>query len=228
MLYVKPQLLTDTFYLAKRSGKKIGQQAAPRPNNTKKNAPPKAPASKRVPLTPEAKKEKRQAQWRERYGKAKALGICRSCGDPAIEGQTRCEGCAERHRASRRVYDQRRRSTAKQTEENLTSKPLAQDSTKSATQQPARKVSGPGPALSSGRSNSANRREHEHLRRQHPERREAHRRIAQERRQKAKELGLCRDCRAEAISGQTRCETCAEKHRISRRTYDVKRRAAVN
>ena len=50
-----------------------------------------------------------------------------------------------------------------------------------------------------------------------PERREQKRLRAQEQRRQAGELGLCRDCPNPAKLGQTRCETCAEKHRASRR-----------
>ena len=55
---------------------------------------------------------------------------------------------------------------------------------------------------------------------------EYNRRLAQEQRQKAKELGKCRDCtKHTAIPGQTRCTTCAEAHRQSRRQSDARRRA---
>ena len=42
------------------------------------------------------------------------LGLCRQCGEPAIEGQTRCEVCAETHRVSRRKHDAKRNAKAKQ------------------------------------------------------------------------------------------------------------------
>ena len=71
------------------------------------------------------------------------------------------------------------------------------------------------------------RREYEQARNRNPERREYNRRYAQEQRQKAKELGLCRDCSKPAIPGKTRCTTCAENHRQSRRTYDAKLRATA-
>ena len=38
------------------------------------------------------------------------------------------------------------------------------------------------------------------------------------------ELGICRDCRKQAIPNQTRCEACAEKHRVRRRQNDATRR----
>ena len=61
------------------------------------------------------------------------------------------------------------------------------------------------------------RREYDEKRNNSQDPREYHRRYAQEQRQKAKELGKCRDCSKPAISGQTRCPTCAENHRQSRR-----------
>ena len=47
---------------------------------------------------------------------------------------------------------------------------------------------------------------------------------AQEKRRKAKELGKCRTCSNQAIPGQTRCPTCAEKHREYKRRSRTKRR----
>ena len=55
--------------------------------------------------------------------------------------------------------------------------------------------------------------QHEVPKQTQPERREAFRKAAKNRRERAKELGLCRDCREQAIPDQTRCEPCAEKHR---------------
>ena len=61
------------------------------------------------------------------------------------------------------------------------------------------------------------RREYDRQRSQNPERKEAHRLQERERRRKAKELGLCRECSNPAKPGETRCEPCAEKHRVGRR-----------
>ena len=46
-----------------------------------------------------------------------------------------------------------------------------------------------------------------------PERKEQKRRSTQDRRDKAKSLGLCVECGAPPIPDQTRCEACAEQHR---------------
>ena len=69
------------------------------------------------------------------------------------------------------------------------------------------------------------RAEYERRRNQTPERKEQARLLAQSRQRKAKELGKCGNCIRPAILGQTRCETCAENHRQSRRRSDAKRRA---
>ena len=45
---------------------------------------------------------------------AKEQGLCRHCGDPAIEDQTRCETCAEEHRIQRRQNDANRHAKAKE------------------------------------------------------------------------------------------------------------------
>ena len=60
------------------------------------------------------------------------------------------------------------------------------------------------------------RLEYDRQRSKSPERREYRRVRAREERQKAKELGLCVACNAPAIPRQTRCPTCAEKHRVGR------------
>ena len=56
---------------------------------------------------------------------------------------------------------------------------------------------------------------YEQLRRKNPDRAAHHRRQEQERRQKAKECGQCRDCKNPSIPGKTRCEVCAARHRMS-------------
>ena len=71
------------------------------------------------------------------------------------------------------------------------------------------------------------RREYEQVRSQYPERKEYRRLLAQGKRSRAKELDQCRNCSKQAKPGQTRCPTCAEKHRESRIRSNAKRRAAV-
>ena len=54
------------------------------------------------------------------------------------------------------------------------------------------------------------------------ERQERPRARAAEKRRKLKESGLCKDCQQPAIPGQTRCQSCANKHRQSRRPRQSK------
>ena len=70
----------------------------------------KVPAPRRTPLTLEERKERQHTQFKEKLEKAKSLGLCRRCGEPAIQGQTRCDSCAESHRQARRVNDTTRRA----------------------------------------------------------------------------------------------------------------------
>ena len=57
-----------------------------------------------------------------------------------------------------------------------------------------------------------------------PERKELKRRSTQDRRDKAKSLLSWVECGAPPIPDQTRCPTCAEKHRASRRRSNATRR----
>ena len=61
------------------------------------------------------------------------------------------------------------------------------------------------------------RRAYEKKRNQTPERKELKRRVIQEKRNEARSLGLCITCHGTPIPDQTRCETCAENNRVSRR-----------
>ena len=72
------------------------------------------------------------------------------------------------------------------------------------------------------------RREFERVRSQTPERKEYRRQLRRKPIRIAKETGKCKDCSNPAIPGQTKCETCAEKHRQRRRKDDANRRAKAN
>ena len=45
----------------------------------------------------------------------KAAGQCKTCPNPAIPGQTRCEACRDKHRASSQQYGTKRREEARKT-----------------------------------------------------------------------------------------------------------------
>ena len=68
------------------------------------------------------------------------------------------------------------------------------------------------------------RQEYERQRSTTQEHREQQRLRAREQRRRAKERGLCVNCGEPAIPDQTRCPTCAEKHRVDRRRWQAERR----
>ena len=70
------------------------------------------------------------------------------------------------------------------------------------------------------------RSEYEKTRSQRPERKQHNHDNIKKRRQRAKELGICSACSQPANTGQTRCPTCAEKHRTRNRQDSEKRRRA--
>ena len=227
MHHAKPQLFTDTFHLPERGTKKKKPKPASRANNTKKRMPPKDPGPKKVPLTPEERKYRKRVQRKEQYGRAKAIGLCRHCGEPAIPGQTRCDNCAEKHRVSRRAHDRKRRAAAQQTREDTQARPAASEPTSKAAPQTDTRSNETRKKPANGTAISLERREYNRLRNQRPERKEYQRLNEQKRRRRAKELGECRNCSEPAILHQTRCPTCAEDHRQSRRRSDAKRRATA-
>ena len=89
------------------------------------------PSEERDPATQEAKRQERQNYERSRSRqpermeyqrlhkqksrqKAMALGLCKSCPNPAIPGRTRCQHCAEKHQESRRRSRTRQKAMAEQ------------------------------------------------------------------------------------------------------------------
>ena len=305
--YPKIQHQVDTLQRAKPGPRTKKAKSATDPNHlkaAKTEAKPthEQPKSKRIPLSQEEKRARQSATEKVKRQKAKELGLCRHCGETAIEGPTRCDTCAEKHRVARRAHDKLRRTATRHKQDSVEAAPLpspirthlGQPTTNSAVQplgpanhrqeydrprrqSPPKRVEGrtfqfsfplPGnnstrkkssdknlathgkkgkktavptptrnsskpsngtsqsrPELTSGPSTSPSRKEYGNLRRQRPDRQKAQRKAAQDTRQRAKRLGLCRDYRDQAIPGQTRCETCAEKHRLARRKNDAERSA---
>ena len=156
---------------------------------------------------PERKETARQIA-KNRRDRRIAAGLCDACEGPPIPGQTRCEACAEKHRISRRKSDAKRRGQPAPEK-----KTHSQSPTKHRRANTARKT-----------AQSEERRAYDRLRSQRPERKETARQIAKNRRDRRIAAGLCDACEGPPIPGQTRCEACAEKHRISRRKSDAKRR----
>ena len=72
----------------------------------------------------------------------------------------------------------------------------------------------PAPSQAEVEAKRQEKLEYDRQRSKTPERREYRRIHVQEKRRKDKELGLCVDCPNPAQLNQTRCSTCAEKHRV--------------
>ena len=70
------------------------------------------------------------------------------------------------------------------------------------------------------------RLEYENSRNQRPERKQFHRDSQKRQRQRKKELGRCKTCPQPIIPGQTRCPSCAAKHRQSHKNATATRQAA--
>ena len=109
-----------------------------------------------------------------------------------------------------------------------TKKPIRKPRRKPTVRKPAKKAKPkprPEPTQAEVEAKRQKQLEFDRQRSKTPERREKNRLQVQERRRSAKELGLCRDCPNPAIPEQSRCPTCAEKHRVDRRRWQAERRA---
>ena len=222
--FVKPQLLVDSFQLPPRVSKKKRKNTASsvnddKPSKPKKRTTPKRSSPKRTSLTQDNRRTKPKAQREEQ------LSLFLHCGRTDTEEQTTWLQSADEREVSQGTYGERKRSAASnQTSGHQQAMPGQASPSDNTAHGVAGQAEESQPNLGARMSTSPDRREYERLRGQRPERKEAHRQAQVKRRQQAKELGLCRSCNAKAIPGQTRCETCAEKHRASRRIYDAKRR----
>ena len=110
-----------------------------------------------------------------------------------------------------------RRHLTKPGKSKSTTKPVTKQSTVAA---PSKKALTPRV-----KKTPEERSEYERARNQTPERMAYNRQYRREQSQIAKKLGLCRHCGTEVIPSQTRCETCAEKHRQAWRKSDAAKSA---
>ena len=93
----------------------------------------------------------------------------------------------------------------------VTKPPVRKKRAKTARKPAKRTASAKTPMTAEARAEA--RRERDRTRSQNPERKEYMRLRAQERRRRGKAAGLCRSCSNPSIPGETRCPSCAEKHR---------------
>lgn len=75
--------------------KPVAIRSKPRPRG---NAKESDTSTTRTPLTAEQKRERNRQRATERRQRQRENGLCVSCPNKPIEGQTRCPECAERHR----------------------------------------------------------------------------------------------------------------------------------
>ncbi len=94
----KPAAKPKAKHSRKTSAKPEPSPAPAKPENTK---PPKASTPKRARLTPFDRKERKRTLAAQRRQNRKKQGLCIDCPNKAVEGQTRCSDCAEKHRSRR-------------------------------------------------------------------------------------------------------------------------------
>ena len=223
MLCAKPQLLKDFFQYPKRGVKK--QKSATRANHSRKPKTPEGPKPRRTPLTPEARKERQRTSFKKKLEDAKSLGLCRHCREPAIEGQTRCEKCAERHRARRREDDSGRRAAAKPSEERPTQEPVAPASPGGTDPQPDQQAEHEKAKPAGEASTLTSRQEYGRPGSQRSEREETRPSSEQRQRERRKAAGLCKNCAEPSKPGRSRCEGCSEKQRVEEREARARKKA---
>ncbi len=173
----KPQLMVDTIFVPKRK---------PKAERSKPSLPrqPKPPSAKRQPSKPRKPALTRQER--------KEQGLCQ-CNQPAIQGQTRCPTCAEKHRAWCRQYSENRRRAQgvkplQRTSPELIAQIQQEIAAKEANQAPKR--------VRNDVYRKKQREKQASLRAE---------RIA---------LGLCCDCGKSKPEGQTRCDDCVQRRRL--------------
>lgn len=116
--YSKKIILTHSFEIPKPEPKKILKKGrTPKPKQEKPRGAQKT-LQERLETQREYERARRQSAECKAYQretqkqlriKGLALGLCRDCGKPSIEGQTRCEVCRDKHRPScRRPTAERR------------------------------------------------------------------------------------------------------------------------
>ena len=94
------------------------ESSDPAKENRKQRSSSKEPKPKRTPMTPKAK---------EAATESKALGLCKDCHEPAIEGQTSCGECERLRKQQRERQQEAHRQSEKQRREKLTAAGLCRD-----------------------------------------------------------------------------------------------------
>ena len=181
----KPQLLTDTIFIPKRTRlpSRKHQSKWTKPASRRKSTRTSPKKSVHAPKTPARKRQERKEQ-----------GLCR-CGEAAIQGQTRCAECATKHREwTRQNSEIRRRAKGIKPRPRISAELIEQTRKEIAAQETREANTTPKRV----RSEAYKKKNQQHQAQVHVER---------------KSLGLCVQCGKPSDEGQTRCPDCVLKHR---------------
>ena len=171
----------------------IAIRSQPSPRGHVKKSTTKAT---RTPLTAEQQRERNRKQAAERRQRLKDNGRCVSCPNNAIDGQTRCPDCAEKHRARLRPYSEaRRRAEGAKHTLRIGEAELLQLIQKEVDARESQVANQPAAAVQPDRQSLS--------------------------RAQRKSLGICSDCDYSSEEGHIRCTLCLLRHRL----YARQRRA---
>ena len=169
-------------------------------------------------------RENRSRKGTEARKRHKKLGRCVRCPNPSIPEETLCTTCRKKHLEWSLAYRRNHKAqapqpltegnTSQQTFELTKPKPKPKKATKPNFRKP--NAGNPGVPTKTVEERIESRREYDRTRGQTDERKKFDRLYKQKVRQERKAAGLCKTCPNPTIPGQTRCESCRDKHRASR------------
>ena len=187
MNHTKPQFLTDTIFIPKRTRLPSRKQSIKRTKSTRHRNPTQKSQKKPAHAPKPAPARKRQER--------KEQGLCR-CGQAAIQGQTRCAECAVKHREwTRQDSENRRRAKGIKPRPRFDDAELIEQIQKEIADQETR---GASQTTKRVRSEAYKKKNQQHRAQVRAER---------------KSFGLCVQCAKPSLPGQARCADCALKHR---------------
>ena len=160
-------------------------------------------------------RENRSRKAAEVRKRCKELGRCVRCPNPSIPGETLCTTCRKKHLGWSSAY---RRNRKPQAPQPLTERRTFQQTFELTTpnKAPKPKPSNPRVPTKTVEARIESQREYDRTREQTDERKEFQRRYKKQIRQERKAAGLCKTCPNPTIPGQTRCESCRDKHNRNR------------
>ena len=209
MQEAKTQLFADQFHYELPGGRKRKHPSGAKPTKrrehkqpTQKKTTTKAP---KLHLTEEQKQERNRVLAKENAQRRKELGLCKSCPNNTINRQTRCQDCAEKHRAWLRPYSENRRRA-----QGITPRPRTDDT--AMEEELRREIV--------GQENQGTGRQPKRIRSEAYKQKQREKQASL--RAERASLGLCRSCGKFSVQGQTRCPDCVLSHGRSGKRGRVK------